>query len=87
MRGQVLFLIFAGMLVYGFFTQFATLDAIFFVIDYLATVIGTRRYGGAKATAWGAVIGALAGVVLFGPFGIILGPFPERGGGQDEPES
>ncbi|RJX23442.1 MAG: DUF456 domain-containing protein [Dethiobacter sp.] len=79
-------LIFAGMLLYGFLTGFATLDANFFifqgmavvltfVIDYAATVIGTKRYGGGKSAAWGAVVGTVLGVVLLGPFGVIIGPF------------
>lgn len=79
-------LIYAGMLIYGFMTGFATLDAYFFVlqglvlvvlfaIDYLASAVGTRRYGGSKQAAWGAVIGGILGIFVLGPLGIILGPF------------
>ena len=79
-------LIYAGMLLYGFMTGFATLDAYFFLlqglvlavifsIDYLASAVGTRRFGGSKQAAWGAIIGTILGVVLLGPLGIVLGPF------------
>jgi len=79
-------LILLGMVVYGLFTGFAQLTWGFFVwlavavaltffIDYLAGVWGVRRYGGSRAALWGSVIGLLAGALLLGPAGIILGPF------------
>ncbi|MBS4008790.1 MAG: DUF456 domain-containing protein [Clostridium sp.] len=79
-------LIYAGMLLYGIMTQFTTLDANFFLLqglvvllasslDFIATAVGTKRFGGSKNAVWGAVIGILLGLLLFGPFGIILGSF------------
>lgn len=79
-------LIYAGMLLYGVLTQFATLDANFFLlqgmalviifaVDFLATAIGSRRFGGSRYAGWGAAIGTLLGLLIFGPFGIIFGPF------------
>ncbi|MBS3887293.1 MAG: DUF456 domain-containing protein [Firmicutes bacterium] len=79
-------LIYVGMLIYGFMTQFATLDANFFLLqglvvllasglDFVATAVGTKRFGGSKNAVWGSVIGILIGLLLFGPFGIILGSF------------
>lgn len=79
-------LIYIGMLLYGFMTQFATLDANFFLLqglvvllafglDFVATAVGTKRFGGSKNAVWGAIIGILIGLLLFGPFGIILGSF------------
>ncbi len=79
-------LIYIGMLLYGFMTQFATLDANFFLLqglvvllafglDFVATAVGTKRFGGSKNAVWGAVIGIFIGLLLFGPFGIILGSF------------
>ena len=79
-------LIYVGMLVYGFMTHFVTLNVEFFItqglvllllfaIDYIASAIGTRRFGGSKQAAWGAVIGTVIGVFIFGPLGIVLGPF------------
>lgn len=79
-------LIYIGMLTYGIMTQFATLDANFFLLqglvvlftfglDFVATAVGTKSFGGSKNAIWGAVIGILIGLLLFGPFGIILGSF------------
>nr|WP_276538619.1 DUF456 domain-containing protein [Dehalobacterium formicoaceticum] len=79
-------LIFAGMLIYGFMTRFAALDVPFFIlqgliviiiflVDYIASAAGTKRYGGSKQAAWGSVIGTILGVIILGPIGIIIGPF------------
>jgi uncharacterized protein YqgC (DUF456 family) len=78
--------IYAGMLLYGVLTGFATLDTNFFLLqgmallflftlDFIATAAGSRHFGGSKQAALGAVVGTLIGVFIFGPFGIILGPF------------
>jgi len=79
-------LIYGGMLLYGFMTKFATLDANFFLlqalvlvlifsVDFLASAIGTRRSNGSKQAAGGAIIGTLLGLIFFGPLGIVIGPF------------
>jgi uncharacterized protein YqgC (DUF456 family) len=79
-------LIYGGMLLYGLLTGFQTLNAQFFIlqgllliltffIDFLASAVGTKRFGGSKQAAWGAIIGTLLGFVLLGPLGIVVGPF------------
>ena len=79
-------LIYGGMLLYGFMTNFATLDAKFFLlqalvlvlifsVDFLASAVGTRRSNGSKQAAGGAIIGTLLGLIFFGPLGIVIGPF------------
>ena len=79
-------LIYAGMLLYGFMTGFATLDVYFFVlqgivvgivilVDYVASAVGTKLSGGSKQAAIGAVIGTVLGLIFMGPLGIIVGPF------------
>ncbi|MCL5781518.1 MAG: DUF456 domain-containing protein [Firmicutes bacterium] len=79
-------LLLIGMLIYGFFEQFAHLTWQFFLgqlilmsfvfgVDYLAGVWGVKRYGGSKSAVWGSIIGALLGLFLMGPLGILLGPF------------
>jgi len=45
-----------------------------YVIDYLATVWGVKKFKGSKAGAIGAVLGMLL-VFVMGPLGIIIGPF------------
>lgn len=75
-----------GMLIYGFFEQFATLTWQFFFgqlilmsfvfgIDYLAGIWGVKKYGGSRSAVIGSVLGALLGLLMLGPLGIILGPF------------
>lgn len=43
--------------------------------DYFLPAWMTRRFGGSRAGAIGATVGAFAGFFLFPPVGIILGPF------------
>ncbi len=79
-------LIYGGMLLYGLMTGFAKLDLYFFLIqavvliltfliDYWASVYGTKKFGGSKQASWGAIIGTIVGIFIFGPLGIIIGPF------------
>ena len=79
-------LIYGGMFLYGLMTQFSTLDANFFLIqalilvfilaiDFLASAAGTRHFQGSRQAVWGAVIGTVLGMLIFGPLGIIIGPF------------
>jgi len=78
-------LIYIGMLIYGFMTDFATLGfsfylfqgvvfAFLFLVDYLAGMEGARRFGGSKQASWGAALGMVAGL-FFAPLGLLLGPF------------
>ncbi|HBC92280.1 MAG TPA: DUF456 domain-containing protein [Pelotomaculum sp.] len=79
-------LIWLGMLIYGFFVKFQDLTLIFFIgqglaviliflIDYLASIWGVRRYGGSREAVWGSILGGLLGIFVLGPFGLIFGPF------------
>ncbi|HHU68932.1 MAG TPA: DUF456 domain-containing protein [Thermoanaerobacterales bacterium] len=79
-------LIYSGMLLYGLMTGFATLNAHFFImqalvlvltflIDFLASAVGTKGFGGSKQSIWGAIIGTILGLIFLGPLGIIVGPF------------
>lgn len=79
-------LIWVGMLLYGVLTQFATLHFLFFlgqglavvlvyVIDYLAGMVGVKKFGGSRYAIYGSFIGTVLGIILLGPAGIIFGPF------------
>ncbi|ADY56304.1 protein of unknown function DUF456 [Syntrophobotulus glycolicus DSM 8271] len=79
-------LIYGGMVFYGFMTGFSTLNAYFYVlqgvvfiliffIDYFASAVGTKRFGGSKQAAWGSVIGSIIGIITMGPLGLVIGPF------------
>jgi uncharacterized protein YqgC (DUF456 family) len=77
-------LVFVGFLLYGTITGFDSLDLFFFLgqlvlvglsylIDFLATALGAKMYGGSKAAVWGAVLGSLM-IFVIGPLGLLVGP-------------
>ncbi|WP_413308749.1 DUF456 domain-containing protein [Bacillus sp. 1P10SD] len=82
---SVIFLI-AGFLLYGVFFSFEPFHWLFWVIqglfvillfvaDYIANMIGIKKYGGSKAGIWGSTIGLILGPFLIPVLGILLGPF------------
>lgn len=64
---------------YQFSTKFLILWGLVtagaFLLDYVIPALGTKKFGGTKRGIWGSVIGLLAGMVFFPPFGIVIGPF------------
>ncbi|TWE06458.1 hypothetical protein FB550_102480 [Neobacillus bataviensis] len=82
---SVLFLL-AGFLLYGVFFSFQPFSWLFWLIqglfvvllfaaDYVANLIGIKKYGGSKAGVWGSTIGIIAGPFVIPIFGILIGPF------------
>ncbi|RDI43971.1 DUF456 domain-containing protein [Falsibacillus pallidus] len=82
---SVLFIL-GGYILYGLFFSFKDFSWLFwsvqilFVIllfgaDYLANMIGIKKYGGTKAGIWGSTIGMIAGPFVIPVAGIIIGPF------------
>lgn len=78
-------LIWLGMIIYGVMVGFAGLAWWFFAaqgllallvmgVDYLASALGSRYFGGTKAAFYGAMIGLLGGLLFF-PIGLLIGPF------------
>ncbi|NDV58377.1 DUF456 domain-containing protein [Bacteroides sp. 519] len=45
------------------------------VADNFIPMLGTKKFGGTKWGIWGCLAGTLLGVILFPPWGIIIGPF------------
>ena len=79
-------MIYIGMIVYGFMTNFDTLSISFFIvqgivvalilpIDYIATAYGAKKFHGSKEAAMGSALGLLLGLIVLGPLGLIIGPF------------
>lgn len=82
---SVIFLI-AGFLLYGVFFSFEPFHWLFwiiqglfvillFVADYIANMIGIKKYGGSKAGIWGSTIGLIFGPFIIPVLGILIGPF------------
>jgi uncharacterized protein YqgC (DUF456 family) len=46
-----------------------------FLLDYMMPAISTKKFGGSKAGAIGAVLGLMIGILAPIPFGILIGPF------------
>lgn len=45
------------------------------VLDYFTPAIGSKYSGGTKWGSWGCLIGSIIGIMLLGPWGIVIGPF------------
>ena len=82
---SVLF-IFAGMILYGLFYSFTPFNWFFWTVqilfvlllfsaDYIANMVGIKKYGGTKAGIWGSTIGLIAGPFIIPFVGILIGPF------------
>jgi hypothetical protein len=79
-------LVFAGLLVAawaGGFEQIhvatvvvlGLLTLLSFAVDFWATAHGARRVGASRKALVGAVLGTFAGLFVFPPFGLFVGPF------------
>jgi len=79
-------LIFGAIVLYGLHDRFQVVSGEFvaamgalallaMATDYLAGLVGARRVRATRAGYVGALLGAVVGVVVFGPIGLIVGPF------------
>lgn len=82
---SVIFIL-GGFILYGLFFSFEEFNWLFWTIqilfvvllfsaDYLANMLGVKKYGGSKAGIWGSTIGLLVGPFVIPVFGILIGPF------------
>ncbi len=59
---------------WGTLTLLTGMAVLTYLVDFAASAVGASRFGASPRAAWGALLGALAGIA-FGPAGILLGPF------------
>ena len=52
----------------------AGMAALTYLVEFLASALGARKFGGSNRAMVGAALGGLLGMA-FGPIGIIIGPF------------
>lgn len=75
-----------GMLLFGYATSFAVINwkilfiflgftALTMVLDVVAPVIGAKKFQASRYGIIGSVMGLFIGIFIFGPLGIVLGPF------------
>ena len=46
-----------------------------FLIDYVASLLGAKKFGASWQGVLGALVGIIGGLVIFPPLGLIIGPF------------
>lgn len=45
------------------------------VLDFLVPMMGAKKYGASRTAIWISVVGMVVGLVLFPPFGMLVGAF------------
>ncbi|TYP77224.1 hypothetical protein BD809_101375 [Aquimarina intermedia] len=51
------------------------ISTIVWLLDYVISAVGTKRFGGTRYGIIGTTIGLIVGILFLGPFGILIGPF------------
>jgi len=59
----------------AFLIAMGALTLLTLVLDYVLPMAGAKKFGSTKRGFWGAFFGMVIGVVLFPPFGMIIGAF------------
>jgi uncharacterized protein YqgC (DUF456 family) len=59
----------------AFLIAMGALTLLTMVLDYILPMAGAKKYGSTKRGFWGAFFGMVIGIVLFPPFGMIIGAF------------
>ncbi|PFA62403.1 hypothetical protein CN378_20805 [Bacillus sp. AFS015802] len=79
-------LLVGSFILYGVFFSFEPFNWLFWTVqilsvallfgaDYMANLIGVKKFGGTKAGIWGSTIGLLVGPFVIPVLGILIGPF------------
>jgi len=78
-------IMFLGVVLIAFYTHFSAISLITVIIigilvlaslaiDFLSGIIGAKKGGATQAGLGGGCIGSIFGLLILGPFGLILGP-------------
>ena len=59
----------------GFLIVMGIITVVVTLLDFLLPVYLPKRYGASRYGVWGSVVGMIAGLVFFPPFGMIIGTF------------
>lgn len=59
----------------AFLIAMGALTLLTVVLDYVLPMAGAKKYGSTKRGFWGAFFGMVIGIILFPPFGMIIGAF------------
>jgi len=59
----------------AFMWLWAGITVIVTIMDYFLPTLMTRQFGGSRAASIGSILGLLAGIFLFPPWGMVIGPF------------
>lgn len=54
---------------------FSAITALIMLLDFVAPLLGAKKYRASKYGILGAFLGTILGIIVFGFWGIILGPF------------
>jgi uncharacterized protein YqgC (DUF456 family) len=57
-----------------FLVYWAIIVVVVMSLENILPAVGSNRMGGSRYGVWGCIIGGVAGLFLFPPFGIIFGP-------------
>jgi len=76
---------YGGLLVFHFFSSYTIKESVLWfmvfvvlvvtVFDLWVQIYGVKIFGGKKKAVNGSILGLIIGILLFPPFGIIIGPF------------
>ena len=56
-----------------FLIWFGVITVVVYLLDYILPILGAKLYNASKYGIWGSIIGMIAGIFFFPPYGLIFG--------------